>query len=225
MTIGDICKIKTNFQDADFWLQRRGSIETVGKPTKEYYEENIGIKVRDQFRDKVDSNYLYYYFMFLHQKGVFQPISHGTLKLQNIRLGDIKSIPISFGENINEGIKASEAYGDIISIQTILDGKRDIGFIATSSDPRVDNTNTIKAYNLAKENSLNFIEVEKRKGGKAWVIFKNNSQKAKMLADFATSKNGYLRDETPEEARFIGNLLDYNPEDVENYVMRRYYKS
>lgn len=224
MTIGDICEIKTNFPEADFWLQRRGSIETVGKPIKEYYEENIGIKVRDEFKDKVDPNYLYYYFMFLHQKGVFQPISYGTLKLQNIRLSDIKSIPVSFGENINEGIKPSEAYNELDSIQTILDGKRDISFIATSGDPRIDNTKAIKAYNLAKENGLNIIEVENRRKGQAWVIYKDDEDRAKLLAGFASTKGGYLNDQTPEEARFVGNLLEYDPEEVENYIMKRYYK-
>ena len=96
MTLGDICNFSTNFENADFWLQRKGSETSVGKPTKDYYEENIGVQVKDEFRDKVDSNYLYYYFTFLHQKGVFGPISHGSLKLKNIRLSDIKSIPIQF---------------------------------------------------------------------------------------------------------------------------------
>ena len=96
MTIGDVCIFKTNFEDADFWLQRKGSETSVGKPLKEFSEENIGVKVIDEFRDKIDSNYLYYYFMFLHQKGVFAPIAYGTLGLKNIRISDIKSIPISF---------------------------------------------------------------------------------------------------------------------------------
>lgn len=96
MTLGDICIFKTNFPDADFWLQRKGSEETVGKPLKDYYEENIGVKVMGEFKDKVDSNYLYYYFQYLHQRGVFAPMSHGSLKLKNVTISDIKSIPISF---------------------------------------------------------------------------------------------------------------------------------
>lgn len=96
MTLGDICILKTKFPDADFWLQRKGSEKTVGTPTKEYQEENIGIKVKEEFQDQIDSNYLYYYFTFLHQRGVFAPVSHGTLKLKNITLSDIKSIPLSF---------------------------------------------------------------------------------------------------------------------------------
>ena len=94
MTIGDVCIFKTNFQDADFWLVRKGGESVVGSPTKEFYEENIGVKVKDEFKESVSSNYLYYYFQFLHQKGVFKPIAYGTTGLKNIRLSDIKSIPI-----------------------------------------------------------------------------------------------------------------------------------
>lgn len=96
MKLGDVCIFKTNFEDADFWLQRKGSEKSVGTPLKEYNEENIGVKVKDEYQDRIDPNYLYYYFMMLHQKGLFGPISHGTLKLKNISIADIKSIPISF---------------------------------------------------------------------------------------------------------------------------------
>ena len=96
MEIGDVCILKTNLAEADFWLQRKGSIDTVGKPTKVYYEENIGVKIRDEYQDKIDPNYLYYYFVYLYQKGAFKPFSRGSLNLQNIRVSEIKSIPIEF---------------------------------------------------------------------------------------------------------------------------------
>jgi hypothetical protein len=94
MTIGDLCEFKTNFPDADFWLQKKGSIDNVGTPLKEFYEENIGVKVIRT--DIFIPQYLYYYFQFLHQQGLFAPIAHGTLPLKNITISDIKSIPISF---------------------------------------------------------------------------------------------------------------------------------
>ena len=96
MKIGDICIFKTNFPDADFWLQRKGSEDTVGKPLKEFYEENIGVKVKDEYKDRIDSKYLFYYFQFLHMQGVFKPMLHGTLPLKNITISDIKSIPVNF---------------------------------------------------------------------------------------------------------------------------------
>jgi len=221
MTLGNICDLKTNFPEADFWIQRRGDKSSVGKPLKEYYEENIGIRVKDEYRDKVDPTYLYYYFMFLHQKGVFGPISHGSLKLQNIRLSDIKSIPVNFGGDvISESIKASEAYNDMGSIQTIIDGKRDIGFIGFLRD-----SEKIKdIIRFAVNNGVKLIEVGNRVEGKAWVIYKNNKENAMKLVDFAESKNGYLRDETPEEARFVGELLGYSEESIQEYITNRYFK-
>jgi hypothetical protein len=93
MTIGDVCEFKTNFEDADFWLIRKGSETTVGKPTKEYSPEHIGVKVTAT--DLLVPSYLYYVFMHLHQSGKFIPMANGTLKLKNIKISDIKSIPIS----------------------------------------------------------------------------------------------------------------------------------
>lgn len=96
MTIGDICLFNTNLPDADFWLQRKGSEENVGTPTKDFNEENIGVKIKDEYRDKVDPGYLFYYFKYLHMQGMFKPIAHGTLSLKNIRISDIKMIPVDF---------------------------------------------------------------------------------------------------------------------------------
>ena len=43
MTIGNICIFKTNFPEADFWLQRKGSEKTVGTPTKEYSDDRLSL--------------------------------------------------------------------------------------------------------------------------------------------------------------------------------------
>jgi len=45
MRIGDVCEFKTNCPDCDFWIVRKGTEKAVGKPTKEYSPEYIGIKV------------------------------------------------------------------------------------------------------------------------------------------------------------------------------------
>lgn len=94
--LGDVCIFKVDFIDADFWLKRKGSEKTVGKPTKDFNKEDIGVKLRDEYKDRINPNYLYYYFQFLHQSGFFIPHAHGTLNLKNIRLDDIKRIPMSF---------------------------------------------------------------------------------------------------------------------------------
>ena len=92
MTLGDLCEFKINFPEADFWLVRKGSDKTVGMPVKEFDSERIGVKVIQT--DVLDPQYLYYVFMHLQQSGKFIPLAHGTLKLKNISIRDIKSISI-----------------------------------------------------------------------------------------------------------------------------------
>lgn len=92
MTIGELCEFKVNFPDADFWLIRRGSEDAVGKPVNEFNPENIGVKVIAT--DVLDPRYLYYVFLHLHGQGVFVQMAHGTLRLKNIKISDIKNIPI-----------------------------------------------------------------------------------------------------------------------------------
>ena len=92
MTLGDLCEFKVNFPEADFWLVRKGSDKTVGMPVKEFDSERIGVKVIQT--DVLDPQYLYYVFMHLQQSGKFIPLAHGTLRLKNISLRDIKSISI-----------------------------------------------------------------------------------------------------------------------------------
>jgi hypothetical protein len=92
MTLGDLCEFKTNFPEADFWLVRKGSDKTVGMPVKEFDSERIGVKVIQT--DVLSPQYLYYVFMHLQQSGRFIPFAHGTLKLKNISIRDIKSISV-----------------------------------------------------------------------------------------------------------------------------------
>ena len=87
-----LADIRTNFEDADFWIIRRGTPEKVGKPTKEYNREHIGVKVTAT--DKLDPGYLYYFMKYIWSNGVYKEIATGTLKLVNIETKHIKDIPI-----------------------------------------------------------------------------------------------------------------------------------
>ena len=88
----DIAKIATNMPDADFWLVRKGSDKTVGKPVKEFDPSRIGIKVVKT--DVLDPNYLYYAMMNLHNQGQFARLANGTTNLVNITVNDIANIPL-----------------------------------------------------------------------------------------------------------------------------------
>jgi len=97
----DIAKIATNMPDADFWLIRKGSDKTVGKPVKEFDPSRIGVKVVRT--DVLDPNYLYYVMMNLHNQGHFARIANGTTNLVNITVADIANIPLGQqNESLNE---------------------------------------------------------------------------------------------------------------------------
>jgi restriction endonuclease S subunit len=90
MKLGQLCDIRTNFPEADFWLIRKGNDDEVGKPTKEFSPENIGIKVIET--DILFPQYLYYALLNLFNQGKFINLSTGTLRLKHIRTEDIKNI-------------------------------------------------------------------------------------------------------------------------------------
>lgn len=96
-TLDAICEIRTDFPEADFWLQRKGSEKTIGKPKKGYYAEDIGIKIRPEYRDQISPEYIYYSLEYLHRKGFFENMAVGSLALKNLRISDVKALPIAFG--------------------------------------------------------------------------------------------------------------------------------
>lgn len=132
---------------------------------------------------------------------------------------------INYQKFLNEGIRSSEAHRDQDAIRTILDGKRDLAFIAISAQKLLDPRDSIEALGVAINNGLNLIPVRNRKDGVAFVVYKNDAKSAQKLADFAAEKNGYLRDDTPEEAEFIGQSLGYDPEDIQDYIITRHKSS
>jgi len=93
MKLYQLATIKTNFQDADFWLIRRGSADRVGQPTREFYKEHIGIKVTRT--DILLPDYLFYALKHIQLRGYWAKRANGTLKLVNIRVEDVRNIELS----------------------------------------------------------------------------------------------------------------------------------
>ena len=89
----NFCEIKEGFPDADFWLQRRGDVKTVGQPLKEYSPENIGIKVTST--DILDPKFLYYAMLHLHSQGYWRNKTRGILNLVHIKVSDVQNVPVS----------------------------------------------------------------------------------------------------------------------------------
>jgi len=91
--LSDFAVIKTNFPEADFWLIRRGSMSQCGKPVRAFYSEHIGVKVTRT--DLLLPDYLYYVFLHIHNIGYWEPLTHGTLSLVNIRVQDVRNIEVA----------------------------------------------------------------------------------------------------------------------------------
>lgn len=91
-TLGDLISISTGQEDADLYVIRRGSLKSVGKPTKEYNKVAYGITIKD--RDLLDPQYLYYMLMYVHSSGYFKSKAKGSTNLVNITKDDILNIPV-----------------------------------------------------------------------------------------------------------------------------------
>lgn len=104
--LGDLITVKLKDEDADFWVVRRGSLETVGKPVREYNPEHYGIKVTRT--DLMLPDYLFYMLHYIHMQGVFKRVAKGTLKLVNITADQLKAIPIG-QKQLTEGVVTNEA--------------------------------------------------------------------------------------------------------------------
>lgn len=88
----DVARVKLGDETADFWLERRGSEDTVGRPTTEHGPHRYGVKVTA--RDKVDPGFLFHMVQYLWMKGYFKARAHGTTSLVNIRVDDVETIPV-----------------------------------------------------------------------------------------------------------------------------------
>lgn len=92
MRLKNLAVIRTDFAGADFWISRRGSIETVGQPTRTFSPYHIGIKV--ERTDLLLPDYLYYVFTHWHQIGHWQPLARGSLDLVHIQVDDVRNVEL-----------------------------------------------------------------------------------------------------------------------------------
>jgi restriction endonuclease S subunit len=98
MKLKQLCTVQTNLPNADFYIVRSGSQNTIGKVTKEFNKDYIGIKVTRT--DILVPDYLYYLLMNLHNQGYFRAISNGTT-LQHITTQDVGNIAFQMTGNLN----------------------------------------------------------------------------------------------------------------------------
>ena len=93
MKLKQIVNLSVDNPNADFWIVRRGNARQVGRPTREYSPEHIGVTVTRP--DLVLPDYLYYVFEYLANQGKIAELSHGTTGLKNIKIRDLENISIT----------------------------------------------------------------------------------------------------------------------------------
>lgn len=93
VSLGDLITARIGDEQADFWIVRRGSIETVGQPTNVYNPEHIGVTI---IRPEVLlPNYLFYAIQHVWLTGAFKSRATGTTDLVNIKVSDILGMKFS----------------------------------------------------------------------------------------------------------------------------------
>jgi len=122
--------------------------------------------------------------------------------------GDINNLDI---KPLHEEIDASEAYNDDDSLDTIINGKRDIGLISVKTQDVIDKIN---------DNGLHYIPIKQLHHNEGTSIVYNDQGllNAQLLNLFMNSKGGYANDETPEETYYVGKLLQYSDNSIQAHI-------
>jgi len=139
---------------------------------------------------------------------------------------------------LNEVIDASEAYTDEGAIQTVLDGKRNVGYVQLTSgeieDLKSKGLNIIPVFPKRSKVRKEYIKSLSSGGwGKAgatyfadvsYIIYNNQGEDdAYKLYDYMKARQGFVSDNTPDEARYVGKLLGYSDKSVEEFVKKNYF--
>lgn len=117
---------------------------------------------------------------------------------------------------LNEDVDASETYTDDGALKTLINGRRNVGLIATYHKPRV-----IKKL---KRSRLNLIPVQQTNHDVDMNIVYSDAGKAdaEKFYKYMMSKGGYVKDTTPDEAKYIGRLLGYTDASIWKYIEKKY---
>jgi hypothetical protein len=118
----------------------------------------------------------------------------------------------STGIIVTEEIHPREAHDDYSSLKTIINGKRDVGFLELTKEMEPK---------IIKHN-LGVIPVRMTSQKTMMAIIYRDRPKAYKLYEYTKKYNGYLTDRTPIEAREIGRILGYTEQSIEEYIHDKY---
>ena len=120
-------------------------------------------------------------------------------------------------KGVKEEIAAEEAHEDKNAIQTVLDGKRELGLISLKGST----VSAEKFWEIVKNNNLNTLQVPSNPFEMYIYYVDGAESKAKELKDIAEKYDGFLSYKaTEEDSRRIGQLLGYKKEDIDDYIIK-----
>ena len=120
--------------------------------------------------------------------------------------------------NLNEAINASEAYTDEDAMMTVINGKRSVCFLLGPTverwyDKYIKNNNNVDLLTVKRDGHGIY--------GDGYILY-NDINKAKHLHAVMMKHDGYLSDDTPEEAIENGEALEYTDSDVKEFTDSHY---
>ena len=122
--------------------------------------------------------------------------------------------------NLKEEISRDEAVTDLGAIQTIVDGKRGVGFITRGGNSS-QNWETIQ--NMIRDNGLKSMHVKGNEFDAYVVYAQGYANNATELKNIAEKYGGYLHaDATAADTRRIGELLEYRKDEIDAYIKKWY---
>lgn len=121
-------------------------------------------------------------------------------------------------KGLKEDIDPKEAYNATSSLQTIIDNKRNVGYIV------LDEINSPKTFwEIIEENNLKSLKVKSKDNYDVYIIYRPGYEKdAEELKNLAEKYGGYLSiNATDDETRRIGELLGYKKEAIDSFIEKR----
>lgn len=177
-----------------------------------YDKERVVSVFKSMFYDLVKYGGNSIYLEYENPKGydaINTSDADGKRKLMNI---------IGENELIDEEIHADYAKEYNNAMQAMFDGKKDVSTIAFRIRPEL--------RDVAINNDFGLIPVKQdRSNVDMNIVYRKTPRgeaNAKRLYQIMMSHGGYAADQTPEEAREIGMLLDYTNDSINQYIQDRY---
>ena len=120
---------------------------------------------------------------------------------------------------IKEDIDPSEAYSNVGSVQTLVDGKRKVAMIALRGQS--DAAETIKVIN---DNGLKKIGIDQRPGAEVYVVYVPGAEAdAKEFTNIINRYGGYASSKASyEDTKRMGELLGYKKSTIDAFLAKNY---